>query len=342
MGKRKVAIVGAGFVGASIAYALTLAGLAREIVLIDIKPEAAYGEALDIRHGIPYMGNAYVYEGDYSDCAGCDLIIITAGRNRKPGESRLDLAEDNISIVKEVTGQLMRYYTRGVVMVVTNPVDIITHKLSEWVELSDGMVFGTGCILDTSRLISCVADYIRLGAEMINGFVAGEHGDGLFPVWSRLSIAGSPIDEYCRAVNLAWGEEQKAEITAKVKRTGGEIILGKGRTQYGIATCVCYLADAILNRRSTVVCVSSVLKGEYGISDVALSVPSILGVNGVEKRLEEIWSTKEREQLEVAAVELRKVLQKDHGIVGEEGLQSEEYRDLRSGRYGERSTLVNR
>jgi L-lactate dehydrogenase len=278
--------------------------LAREIVLIDIKRENAYGEALDIRHGIPFMGNAHIYAGDYSDCSDCDLIIITAGRNRRPGETRLDLTNDNIVIVSMVTKQLMKYYTRGVIMVVTNPVDIITYKLKQWTGLPNGLIIGTGCILDTSRLINYVADYVGLSTNVVNGFVAGEHGDGQFPVWSRLSIAGESIGEYCRANNLPWGESQKTEIAIKIKNTGTEIIIAKGCSHYGIATCVCFLADAILNRRATVACISNVLEGEYGIYDIALSVPSIVGGNGIEQKMEETWNDQEVKQLKMVAEQL--------------------------------------
>ena len=150
IGNRKVAIIGSGYVGASIAYALAIKDIAREIVLIDMNNEKAKGEAADIRHGIPSMGVVDLYAGDYSDCANSELIIITAGRGRKPGESRLDLANENTRIVKEVIKSIQKYYTHGVIMVVSNPVDIITYKISEWLQLYNGTVFGTGCILDTS------------------------------------------------------------------------------------------------------------------------------------------------------------------------------------------------
>ena len=150
---RKVAIIGAGFVGASIAYALTIRDLASEIVLVDIDRDKAKGEALDIQHGIAYMGTSSVRAGDYSDCKNCDLIIITAGRNRRVGEDRLDMIEDNIVTMKNVVDEIKKYYTHGAIMVVSNPVDILTYKCAEWMNLPNGKVFGTGCVLDTSRLI---------------------------------------------------------------------------------------------------------------------------------------------------------------------------------------------
>lgn len=295
LGERKVAIIGVGFVGASIAYALTIRNLAREIVLIDIDKKKAEGEALDIKHGIPYMGMATVYAGDYSDCTNCDLIIITAGRNRKQGETRLNLISDNTAILRNVIDSMKPHYTSGVIMIVSNPVDILTMRCSEWMGLPNGMVFGTGNVLDTSRLVREIADYVNLNTEVVKGFIVGEHGDSQIPIWSRVAIAGVPIAEYCENVGLEWNEKIRAEISGRVKNMGAEIIADKGRTHYGIATCVCSLADAVLNQRLTIASVTTPLEGEYEVRGVALSVPSIIGVNGVEKRLEERWNDEELE-----------------------------------------------
>lgn len=306
---RKVAIIGAGFVGASIAYALTIRNLANRIVLIDIDSEKARGEAMDIQHGIPYMGTSSVRAGDYTDCRNCDLIIITAGRNRRPGESRLDMIADNIDIMRQVTDNIKKYYTHGVIMVVSNPVDILTYKVAEWMGLPNGKVFGTGCILDTSRLVRAISDYTDINIEAIKCNIIGEHGDSQFPVWSRLSIAGIPMDEYCENVGLGWGEKQKDELYRQVVGMGARIINAKGKTHYGIATCVCSLSDAVLNQRLTIAPVTSPLRGEYGISDVAISVPSIVGVNGVERRLEERLSSSEFGKLQESAAKMKKTLE---------------------------------
>ena len=181
-GSRKVAIIGAGYVGASIAYALTLKDLAREIVLIDVNNTKAKGEALDIQHGIPYMGSSSVRAGSYDDCADCDLIIITAGRNRFPTESRLDMINDNILIMKGVVDKLSKHYTKGVILIVSNPVDILTYKCDEWMGLPNGKILGTGCILDTSRLIRAISSYTNLNIESIKCNIVGEHGESQFPV----------------------------------------------------------------------------------------------------------------------------------------------------------------
>ena len=293
LGNRKVAIIGAGYVGASIAYALALRDVAREIVMIDINQEKTDGEAKDIRHGLPGIGTADLYAGDYNDCEDCDLIIITAGRGRRSGESRLDLATENVRIMRSVIDSVKRYYTRGVILIISNPVDIVTYKAAEWMDLPNGMVFGSGCILDSSRFVRTIADYVGLSTGVINGYVVGEHGDSQVPVWSHVTVGGIPIAEYCADAGLAWNEQIKSEIAHKTKIMGSEIISAKGRTHYGIATCVCQLADAIINMRPTIASVSSVLMGEHGCRDVALSVPSVVGPSGVQQRIREKWAPEE-------------------------------------------------
>lgn len=307
---RKVAIIGSGFVGASIAYALTIRDLASEIVLVDSQKQKAKGEALDIQHGIPYMGTSSVRAGDYSDCKNCDLIIVTAGRNRRVGEERLDMIYDNIDTIRDVVNEIQKYYTHGVILMVSNPVDILTYKCAEWMGLPNGRVFGTGCILDTSRLVRSIANYTNLNIEAIKCNIVGEHGNSQFPVWSRLSIAGLPMWEYCANIGLEWGNEQKDFLYNQVKNMGAEIIKDKGKTHYGIATCVCSLADAVLNQRLTIAPVTSPLEGEYGIENVALSIPSIVGVNGVEHRLEEKWLKDERMKLQNSAEILKETLRR--------------------------------
>lgn len=305
---RKVAIIGAGYVGSSIAYALTIKNLAREIVLIDLSKEKAHGEALDIQHGIPYMGTSWVHVGDYADCAGCDLIIVTVGRNRKKDEDRLDLISDNYKYLKSVTAEIKKHYTRGVILVVTNPVDIMTFLCEKWMELPPGRVFGTGCVLDTSRLVRSIANYASISIEAVKCSIVGEHGDSQFPIWSRLAIAGIPMEEYCRNIKLDWNDDIKEALYNSVRKMGATIIAEKERTHYGIATCVCALADAILNQRPSIAPVTSVLHGEYGISDVALSLPSIIGVNGVETRLEEHWAKEENDRFIASAEKLKNTI----------------------------------
>lgn len=308
LGNRKVAIIGAGFVGSSIAYALALKDVAREIVLIDINMEKTDGEAKDIRHGLPAMGTADLYAGDYCDCADCDLIIITAGRGRRPGETRLDLTNENVKIMRAVVDSIKEYYTRGVILVISNPCDILTYKVTEWMGLPDGMVFGSGNLLDTSRFVRTVADYLELSTGVINGYMIGEHGDGQVPVWSHITVGGIPIEEYCDALGIKWNDEVKTDIAKRTREMGAEIIAEKGRTHYGIATCVCQLADAIINQRPAIASVSSVLRGEHGVRDVALSVPSVVGPAGVQQRIREKWAPEEYRAFFDAVLTEREIL----------------------------------
>lgn len=309
IGNRKIAIIGVGFVGASIAYALTLNNIGREIVLIDKDKEKANGEAQDIRNGIPGMGKVDVYAGDYSDCADCDLIIITAGRNRRTGESRLNMANENVKIVKNVIESVKKYYTRGVVLVISNPVDILTYKVDEWMRLSNGLVLGTGCILDTSRFIRSIADYLEISPGVIGGYLVGEHGDSQVPVWSRVTVGGIPIEEYCENISIRWDNDIKKIITERTKIMGADIISAKGRTHYGIATCVCYLADAIINQRPIIAPVTSTLCGEHGVRDVAISVPSVIGPCGVQQRIRERWTPEEYRGFFDSVDRIREVLE---------------------------------
>ena len=309
LGNRKVSIIGAGFVGSSIAYALALRDVAREIVMIDINREKTDGEAKDIRHGLPSLGTADLYAGDYEDCVDSDLIIITAGRNRKPGESRLDLTNENVKIMKSVIDSIKQYYNHGVIMVISNPVDIMTYKAAEWMGLPNGMVFGTGCMLDTSRFVRTVADYLDLSTGVINGYIVGEHGDNQVPVWSHVTVGGIPIGEYCNAVNMTWNDGIKAKISQQTKVMGAEIIKAKGKTHYGIATCVCQLADAILNQRPTITSVTSTLLGEHGVRDIALSVPSVIGPAGVQQRIREKWAPEEYRGFFDAVEKIRNTMQ---------------------------------
>lgn len=308
IGNRKVAVIGAGFVGSTVTYALALRDIAREIVLVSNHRAKAEGEVQDIRHGIPAMGTADVHVGDYSDCADCDLIIITSGRKREPGESRIDLAEGNVQIMRQVIDSVQKYYTRGAILLISNPVDIITYKVAEWMGLPNGAVFGTGCILDTSRFVRCIADYVGLSTGVINGYLVGEHGDGQVPVWSRVTVGGIPIGEYCGEMGLAWDEDIRAALAARTRNMGAQIISAKEKTQYGVATCVCQLADAILNQRPTITSVTSPLLGEHGVRDVALSVPSVVGPSGVQQRIRERWAPEEYRAFFDAAEKIRVIL----------------------------------
>ena len=306
---KKVSIIGCGYVGSSIAYALMMKELPDEIVLISRDQLKKEAEMLDIRHGIPYMGRCNIKTGTYADIKDSDLIVITSGRNRKPGESRLDLAQDNTKIAYPISQEIKKYYNTGVILVVANPVDIITAKYTEWLGLPKGKVFGTGCILDSSRFTNVLADYLKINPEVVNAQIIGEHGSSQIAMWSKVTVAGMPIDEYATSLDLKFDEQFKENVEQEVKDMGSTIIKGKGRTHYGIATCVCYIADAILNKRATIASVSSVLDGEYGIHGVAMSVPSIIMSEGIDRTLADYLNDKEYSEMRNSYSVLEKTLE---------------------------------
>lgn len=280
-----------------------------KIVLIDNEKSITDAEMLDIRRGISYMGTCKIISGDYTDIKDSDLIVITAGRNSKPNESRLDFAQDNTRIEHGIAQEIRKYYNTGVVLVVANPVDILATKYTEWLGLQKGKIFGTGCILDSSRFTNVLADYLNINSEVINAQIMGEHDNSQIAMCSKVTVAGMPIDEYTKSLGLKFDKDLKREIEQKVKDMGSTIIKGKGKTHYGIVTCVFYIADAILNKRATIASVSSVLDGEYGIKNVAMFVPSIITSEGIERTLADYLSNSEYKEMRKSYEVLEKTLE---------------------------------
>ncbi len=307
-GKTKVAIIGTGFVGASIAFAMTINKLASEIVLIDVNKDKAIGEAMDINHALPFIEQMSIYAGDYKDCADCDVIVITAGLNRKPGDTRLDLAKKNVAIAKDITSNIMKYYTGGVILVVANPVDIMTYMIQKWSGLPNGRVLGTGTVLDSSRFRYLLSAKLNIDVRNVHGYIIGEHGDSQLPAWSATHVAGKKIDEYCSIPGSGITEADKATIAEEVKTAGAEIIKTKGATYYAIAITVNTVVETLLKGQNTIRTVSSVLNGEYGISDVAISVPAIVNSNGVVQVLDLDLSEDEKAALKNSADQVKSIL----------------------------------
>lgn len=307
--RSKVAIIGAGFVGASTAFALSMKQLVNEMVLIDVFKDKAAGEAMDINHGLPFIGQMNIHDGDYSDCADCDAIIITAGANRKPGESRIDLAKKNVSIAKEITTNIMKYYTRGVILVVANPVDILTYKVQKWSGLPNGKVLGTGTVLDSSRFRYLLSEKFDVDVKNVHGYIIGEHGDSQLPLWSATHIAGRNIKEYFDDPAYSITEADKAAIIADVKGAGAEIIKRKGATYYAIAVTVNTILESLLKNQNTIRTVSSVINDRFGIDDVALSLPSIVNSSGVKSILDLNMTEDEEAALKYSAEQLKIILE---------------------------------
>lgn len=306
--KSKIAIIGTGFVGASTAFALSLNQYANEMVLIDVFRDKAAGEAMDINHGLSFLGQMSVYDGDYSDCADCDAIIITAGANRKPGETRIDLAKKNLAIAKEIIDNVIKYYTRGVILVVANPVDILTYKIQKWSGLPEGRVFGTGTVLDSSRFRYLLSEKFDVDVRNVHGYIIGEHGDSQLPLWSATHIAGKNIREYFEDPVYGITDEEKAAIVENVKKAGAEIIKRKGATYYAIAVAVNTIVESLLKNQNTIRTVSSLIKGNYGIEDVALSLPAIVNSKGVKSIIDLKLTQDEETALRYSAEQLKAIL----------------------------------
>lgn len=279
----KVSIIGTGYVGSSIAYAIMLKNLANEIVLIDKNQNTAIAEKLDLTCMVADICNCNIYAGNYSDIQNSDIIIVTCGRGRKPNETRLDMISDNLAIAENVANEIKKYYTKGIVLVISNPVDIITYKMINWLGFPNGKVFGTGCSLDSLRLTNVIYEYLRKESTLkIDAMIIGEHGDSLVPLWSNVKINNILIDDYCKCKNIEFNEEVKQKLINQVIAMGSNIIAGKGRTNYGIATCTSYIVDLIKNDKKQVISVSNLLHGEYGLNDLSLSLPCIVGKDGIE------------------------------------------------------------
>lgn len=306
--KSKVAIIGSGFVGASTAFAMTLNQTVNELVLIDVVKEKAMGEAMDINHGLSFMGQMSVYAGDYSDIKDCDVVVITAGANRKPGETRLDLAKKNVSIAKGLTENIMKYYNHGVILVVANPVDILTYMIQKWSGLPNGKVMGTGTVLDSIRFRYLLSERLNVDVKNIHGYIIGEHGDTQLPAWSATHIAGTSIDEYCKIPGSGFADCDKIAIAEEVKKAGATIIKNKGATYYAIAVTVNTIVETLLKNQNTIRTVGSVIDGLYGIKDVALSLPSIVNSEGVQRVLELNLTPEEEAALKYSAEQIKVVL----------------------------------
>lgn len=246
----KVAIIGAGAVGATIAFALAFQQLCAELVLIDVNKDKAEGEVLDISHGLPFLGHMDIHAGDYSDCSDCDVIIVTAGIPRKPGETRLDLAKKNVTLAHSITNDIMKYYTKGIILVVSNPCDIITYMIQKWTGLPKNLVIGSGTNLDSARFRYLLSEKLEVDVRNVHGYILGEHGETQFPAWSQTHIAGISVDKYAQAIGVSFTAADKEEIASLTKSSGAQIIKLKGATYNGIAVSVSALVQSFLKERA--------------------------------------------------------------------------------------------
>ena len=305
---RKVAMIGCGFVGSTTAFALMQSGLFSEMILIDADQDRAEGEALDISHGTPFARPMKIYAGTYQDLVDAAVIIITAGANQKPDETRLDLVNKNTKIMRAVIQEIMKYGCEGILLVVSNPVDILTYEALKISGLPKNRVIGSGTVLDTGRLKSELAEHLGVDSRSIHAFIIGEHGDSEIAAFSSANVSGVPLNDVCEMRGYFHHEAAMREIAQTVKNSAYEIIDKKKATYYGIAMAVRRICEAIVRDEKSILPVSVMLDDFYGLKDVVLSMPAIVGANGAEGLMPITLNEEERKQLEASANVLKEVI----------------------------------
>lgn len=275
---RKIAIVGVGSVGASVAYAIMISGLVSEMVLVDVDKNRAEGEAMDLAHGASFIKPIKIYAGEYGDCHDADIIVFAAGANQKPGETRLDLVHKNFALVRETLPKIMPRDSKSILLMISNPVDILTYTALQVSGAPPERVIGSGTVLDSSRFRYLIGEHCMVEPRNIHAYVVGEHGDSEVPLWSRANIAGLSIEDFC-----CWRGApclDKEEISRRVREAAYEVIERKGATYYAIGLAVKRICESILRNENSILTVSSLLDGEYGISNVCMSLPCIVNREG--------------------------------------------------------------
>ena len=278
----RIAIIGCGHVGATSAYALMMRGSARELILLDVNREVAEAEAMDLQHAVPMSRPVHIRAGDYRDAAQAGIVIIAAGVGSQPGESRLDLLERNVGVVRHCMRSLAVEGFEGIVLMTTNPVDVLAQVAQEESGFPAGRVIGSGTLLDTARLRSMLGEQLGVEARSVHAYIIGEHGDSEIAVWSSADVAGVPLREYAGAAAL----DDPDALLQRVRTAAPDIIRNKGYTSFAIASCVTRICEAILRDERTVLPVSTMLHGQYGISGVYLSLPCVVGRQGVQRVIE--------------------------------------------------------
>ena len=304
---RKAAIIGCGFVGSASAFALMQSGLFSELVLIDANHDKAEGEAMDIAHGLPFAGQMKIYAGDYDDIVDAAVIIVTAGAAQKPGETRLDLVNKNVNIFKSIIPEIAKRNYKGILLIVANPVDILTYTAVKLSGLPENRVIGSGTVLDTARLKYALGEHLEVDSRSVHSFIIGEHGDSEIVAWSSTNVSGIPVNDFCEFRGHFNHEEAMHRIADDVKNSAYDIIEKKGATYYGIAMSVKRICECIMRDEKSILPISSMMHGEYGISDICLSMPTVVGREGVETRVPIQLNEQEESALSASAEQLSKV-----------------------------------
>jgi len=282
---RKVSLVGTGLVGSSFAYALMIRGLASELVLIDVNTEKAVGEMMDFNHGLSFTRPMHIHSGTYADCAGSHVVVIAAGASQKPGESRLDLLARNAAIFRQIVPQVAHANPDGIILIATNPVDILTFVSLGVSGLRPERVIGSGTILDTSRFRFLLGSYYGVDARSVHAYIIGEHGDSEIPVWSHASIGGVRLQEFAPLKNKEYVQSDMDALFVQVRDAAYEIIKRKGSTYYAIGLGLLSIVEAILGDYRRVMSVSTLMTGQHGVDGMCLSLPCVVGADGVEEIL---------------------------------------------------------
>ena len=309
--KKKVTIIGAGSVGATTAFALLARNAASEVVLIDINTDKALGEALDIKQATPFIDNCDIYAGSYCDAVDSDVVVITSGIGRKPGQTRLELVQTNVNIIKSIATEITKYAPNAIYIIVANPVDILTYAFLKCTGLPKNQVFGTGTVLDTIRLRTRLAEIYNVNKQQVHANVLGEHGDTSFVAWSTATIAGIPVDEYNASIATPYNlptEYSREDVENYVKKSGGKIIARKGCTVYGIGMSTTHIVKTLSGNAETAMTISSLHEGEYGISDVCLSSLSLVDSTGVRSIITQKLTDDEVQKLYASAQALKEVI----------------------------------
>lgn len=306
---RKAAIIGCGFVGSATAFALMQSRLFSEIVLLDANHDKADGEAKDIAHGIPFAGQMKIYAGDYGDIGNASIVIVTAGANQKPDETRLDLVHKNVAIYKSIIPQIVESGFGGILLIVSNPVDILTYAAVKLSGFPEHRVIGSGTVLDTARLKYALGEHLSVDSRSIHSFIIGEHGDSEIAAWSSTNVSGIPVNDFCEMRGHFDHEGSMKRIADNVKNSAYEIIAKKQATYYGIAMSVKRICECIVRDEKSILPVSSMLHGLYGIDGIALSMPAIVGADGIETHVPISLDEKETAALLASAKTLTEVAQ---------------------------------
>lgn len=310
---RKVGIVGTGMVGSSFAYALMQRSIATEIVLVDGDPERAAGEAMDLNHGLPFVRPVRITAGTYADLAGAGLVVLTAGANQRPGESRLDLLQRNAAICREIVPKIFAANPDGLLVIASNPVDILTHIAAEVAGVNWGKVMGSGTILDTARFRYLLGTYFEVDARSVHAYIIAEHGDTAVPLWSLANIAGVRLRDFATPSGRKWEQAAMDQIFEQTRNAAYEIIKRKHATYYAIGLGLLTLVEAILRDQRTVLTVSTPVRGKYGVSGIALSLPTIVGRDGALEVLDLELDATEQQAFQASAKALRDKLAQVEG-----------------------------